>query len=63
MLTSGSDTFNRMNAAIFRSPTLSRLFYPILRAGRNATLRALGRTKVRPPTCDARRPSTEDARL
>jgi predicted DCC family thiol-disulfide oxidoreductase YuxK len=63
MLTSGSDTFNRINAAIFRSPILSRLLYPILRAGRNATLKGLGRTKIRPPTCDARRPSSQDARL
>ena len=46
MLSSSCDAFNRVNAAIFRSPTLSRALYPILRAGRNAVLRGLGRTKI-----------------
>lgn len=46
MLSSNSDTLNRINAAVFRSPTLSRLLYPVLRAGRNAVLRGLGRTKI-----------------
>jgi predicted DCC family thiol-disulfide oxidoreductase YuxK len=39
--------FNRLNAAIFRSPRLSALLYPALRAGRNATLFLLGRRKIR----------------
>lgn len=47
MLSSPSNTFNRINAAIFRSPTLSRMLYPVLRVGRIAVLRALGRTKIR----------------
>ena len=46
LLGSPSDAFNRVNAAIFRSERLSRLLYPVLRAGRNATLRLLGRSKV-----------------
>lgn len=46
MLSSGSDRFNRINAAIFRSPTLSRLLYPVLRAGRNVVLKGLGRGKI-----------------
>jgi predicted DCC family thiol-disulfide oxidoreductase YuxK len=48
LLSSDSDTFNRINAAIFRSPTLSRLLYPALRTGRNIVLKALGRTKIHP---------------
>jgi predicted DCC family thiol-disulfide oxidoreductase YuxK len=46
LLSSGSDAFNRINAAIFRSSALARALYPILRAGRNAVLRGLGRTKI-----------------
>lgn len=46
LLGSPSDAFNRVNAAVFRSERLSRLLYPVLRAGRNATLRLLGRSKV-----------------
>lgn len=46
MLSSSCNAFNRVNAVIFRSPTLSRALYPILRAGRNAVLRGLGRTKI-----------------
>lgn len=46
MLSSQSDLFNRLNAAVFRHPSLSAVLYPIMRAGRNATLALLGRTKV-----------------
>jgi predicted DCC family thiol-disulfide oxidoreductase YuxK len=46
LLSSRSSIFNRLNAAVFASPSLSRIVYPILRAGRNATLRLLGRTKI-----------------
>ena len=46
LLTTPSDFFNRMNARIFRSPTASRLLYPILRSCRNAALRVLGRKKI-----------------
>ena len=50
LLTTPSDTFNRLNARIFRSATASRLLYPILRSFRNITLRALGRRKISSPT-------------
>jgi predicted DCC family thiol-disulfide oxidoreductase YuxK len=46
MLSTPVGPFNRLNAAIFRSRTASRLLYPILRAGRNLTLRLLGRSKI-----------------
>jgi hypothetical protein len=49
-----SDLFNRLNAALFRSPRVARLLYPMLRGGRNAVLRLLGRTKL----ADAARPPT-----
>ena len=47
LLSSRSGAFNRINAAIFGSRRLSRLLYPILRAGRNAVLWILGRSKLR----------------
>ncbi len=46
-LMSGESTvFNRFNAWIFKSPARARLLYPILRTGRNAALRLLGRRKL-----------------
>lgn len=46
-----SGAFNRLNAAVFASPTLARWIYPVLRIGRNATLALLGRRRLsrRPP--------------
>jgi predicted DCC family thiol-disulfide oxidoreductase YuxK len=46
LLGSGSGTFNRINAAIFRNPKLARRLYPFLRLGRNATLWLLRRKKI-----------------
>ena len=46
LLSTPSGWFNRINAAIFRSPRLSKILYPVLRAGRNLTLRLLGRTRI-----------------
>lgn len=46
MLSTPSGAFNRLNALIFRSPRASRVLYPVLRAGRNATLGLLGRRKL-----------------
>jgi predicted DCC family thiol-disulfide oxidoreductase YuxK len=46
LLTTPSGAFNRLNRAIFRSSAASAVLYPILRAGRNATLRLLGRRKL-----------------
>lgn len=37
---------NRLNKLLFSSPTLSRLSYPALRAGRNTLLKILGRKKI-----------------
>jgi predicted DCC family thiol-disulfide oxidoreductase YuxK len=50
VLSTSSTTFNRVNAWIFRSPSLSRFLYPILRSGRNAVLAMLGREKIRDPS-------------
>ena len=46
ILSTPSTTFNRVNAWIFRSSSLSRILYPILRSGRNAVLAMLGREKI-----------------
>ena len=46
MLSSPSGLLNRLNALIFRSATLSRLLYPVLRLGRNTLLRLLGRSPL-----------------
>jgi predicted DCC family thiol-disulfide oxidoreductase YuxK len=46
LLSTGSSWFNRINAAMFRSRAASRLLYPVLRTGRNAVLRVLGRSKL-----------------
>lgn len=46
MLSSPSGLINRINFAIFRSPTAARLLYPALKAGRNALLAVLGRPKI-----------------
>ena len=39
---------NRLNRLLFSNPTAARLSYPLLRAGRNALLRLLGRSKISP---------------
>jgi predicted DCC family thiol-disulfide oxidoreductase YuxK len=46
LMSSRSDTFNRLNFFLFRSEYLSRLSYPMLRAGRNLALRLLGRSRM-----------------
>jgi len=48
LLSTPSSWFNRLNAAMFRSRSASRLLYPVLRAGRNGVLRMLGRSKIDP---------------
>ncbi len=45
LLSTSSGFFNRINAFIFRSPTVSRVLYPVLRFGRNIVIRLLGRKK------------------
>ena len=46
LLSTGSGLFNRVNAAIFRSPGLAKLLYPMLKHGRNLTLRLMGRKRI-----------------
>jgi predicted DCC family thiol-disulfide oxidoreductase YuxK len=46
LLSSDSGWFNRVNALLFRSPTRSRWIYPVLRLGRGASLRLLGRSRI-----------------
>jgi hypothetical protein len=43
LMSSQSNTFNRMTYKIFKSERLSRVLYPVLRAGRNFVLKILGR--------------------
>jgi predicted DCC family thiol-disulfide oxidoreductase YuxK len=45
LLSTPSGLFNRVNARVFRSRAASRTLYPVLRAGRNAALKLLGRRK------------------
>jgi predicted DCC family thiol-disulfide oxidoreductase YuxK len=53
LLTTPSGWFNRINSLVFRSATASKVLYPILRAGRNLTLRLLGRTRLQPSLDEA----------
>lgn len=46
LLSSRLGMFNRINAAIFQSPRLSKVLYPVLRFGRNAVIRLLGKKKL-----------------
>ena len=46
LISSRSGFFNRVNHWLFKSPTAAKLFYPILRSGRNLLLKILGRTKI-----------------
>jgi predicted DCC family thiol-disulfide oxidoreductase YuxK len=46
LISSRAGIFNRLNYWLFKSRTLSRLFYPILRFFRNLLLKLLRRTKI-----------------
>lgn len=46
LMSTGNGIFNRLNAWLFRSARVSRVLYPVLRAGRNTTLRLLGRRPI-----------------
>jgi hypothetical protein len=46
LMTTASGPFNRLTRWVFRSERRARLLYPWLRAGRNATLRLLGRRRM-----------------
>jgi predicted DCC family thiol-disulfide oxidoreductase YuxK len=47
LLGSSSSAFNRLNAMLFSRPTIARLSYPWLKAGRRATLWLRGRKLIR----------------
>jgi predicted DCC family thiol-disulfide oxidoreductase YuxK len=47
LLTTSSGVFNRLNRLMFKSRTVSRFLYPVMRSGRNLTLRLLGRRQLR----------------
>lgn len=46
LISSPSGFFNRLNYQIFKSQTLARWLYPLLRAGRNLLLKILGKNKI-----------------
>ncbi len=46
LMSTASNTFNRLNARVFSSPRFSKLAYPVMRSVRNATLRVLGRKQI-----------------
>lgn len=50
LLTTKSGAFNRLNRALFKSRTLARFAYPLLRAGRNFALLLLGRKRLHSAT-------------
>ncbi|WP_425335560.1 DCC1-like thiol-disulfide oxidoreductase family protein [Rhizobium leguminosarum] len=50
LMSSGSGFFNRMSALVFKSPMVSRMLYPALKAGRRVTLMILGKRKLGPST-------------
>ena len=46
LMSTGSGAFNKLNPRIFRSPRVARMLYPVMKAGRNATLTLMGRRKI-----------------
>jgi predicted DCC family thiol-disulfide oxidoreductase YuxK len=46
LLSSRSNVFNKLVYAMFRMPVIARLSYPVLKAGRAATIRLLGVSKM-----------------
>lgn len=46
LLSSRSSLFNKVNYFCFRSPTISRVLYPALKAGRALALWLMGRKKI-----------------
>ena len=50
LLSSRSGMFNRLMAFTFARPGIAHMAYPTLRAGRNATLRLLGRRQIHEAT-------------
>ena len=46
LMSTGSGLFNKINGVIFRNAAMSRMLYPVLRAGRNLTLRLVRRKNI-----------------
>jgi len=46
LIGSRSGIFNRLNYWIFKSKTLSKILYPVLRSCRNLLLKILGKSKI-----------------
>lgn len=46
MLSTRSGLFNRLTHWLFRSRSMARALYPVLRSARNLLLKILGRTKI-----------------
>jgi predicted DCC family thiol-disulfide oxidoreductase YuxK len=46
-LSSSNGLFNRINAAVFRSPRVTAIVYPVLKLGRRLTLKVRGRNLLR----------------
>jgi predicted DCC family thiol-disulfide oxidoreductase YuxK len=53
LLTTPSGGFNRLNSWVFRSATAAKILYPILRTGRNLTLRLLRKRRLQPSLDEA----------
>jgi predicted DCC family thiol-disulfide oxidoreductase YuxK len=53
LLTTPSGWFNRLNSVVFKSSTAAKVLYPVLRTGRNLTLRLLGRARLQPSLDEA----------
>lgn len=47
LIGSGNGWFNAMNAALFRSKPVARIFYPLMRAVRNLAIRAKGVGRIK----------------
>lgn len=46
LMSGKTDAINRMNATLFRSPTISRVVYPVLKLGRRMVLSLLGTKRL-----------------
>jgi predicted DCC family thiol-disulfide oxidoreductase YuxK len=46
LLSTPAGWFNQLNGALFRHQRTARILYPVLRTGRNLTLRLLGRERI-----------------
>ena len=49
LMSTGAGPFNALMARVFSSPRTARALYPFLRAGRNFSLKLLGRNRIATP--------------